>query len=151
MLTITIIVAGIIIYLCRKPLARAARELAKRAARALWKRLMVKLFGHCRTCAAPAVPLHTCVVKASRRTAVKPGTAAGIMAARDTKAVRNGWLPPKEKLTPVLVSRECAGGECAICPGGKCGCSCNHDAKLIVARNEARYDAEHAATDKVPF
>lgn len=114
MLVIVIAIIGLILYLCRKSLARGARKLAKRAGRALWNYIKELAFGHCRTCTAIAVPFHTCVVKTKISRPAK-STAKALMDKRDARAVKNGWMPPATKLKTIEVSHECAAGMCELC------------------------------------
>ena len=73
---------------------------------------------------------------------------AGIRVKADSAARRNGWLPPADpQVTTLELSDACAEGSCHLCDG--CEHRCGHDAALIVARNEAAYDAAH--TDEPPF
>lgn len=77
------------------------------------------------------------------RTVPRPNVPRG-----DNRARRNGWLPPARPATVTLaLSRECAGDEHGICPGGSCECLCGHDARVIVAM----YAAREAAPDEPPF
>ena len=67
---------------------------------------------------------------------------AGIRAKADSAARRNGWLPPADpQATTLVLSGACAEGSCHLCDG--CEHKCGHDSALIVARNEAAYDAAH--------
>ena len=70
---------------------------------------------------------------------------------RDSLARSAGWLPPR-KPTMLAVTQECAEGDCHLCPApGPCE-HCDHDPATIVARNQARYDRQHAnGTDIPPF
>lgn len=104
----------LVIYLCRKSLARGARKLAKRMARALWSYVKELVFGHCRTCKAIATPFHKCVVK-QKVSRPKASTAKTLMNKRDARAVKNGWIAPTTKLKTIEVSHECAAGLCELC------------------------------------
>lgn len=75
----------------------------------------------------------------------KPRKPAADPALPATKqAQRNGWIPPKTSSGALVITPECAGDECALCPDpANCACSCEHDAAKIVARNAAHYDQAH--------
>lgn len=50
----------------------------------------------------------------------------------------------------LMISELCASDQCALCPGGKCECSCQHDPAEIIARNREAFDAA-ASGDVPPF
>jgi hypothetical protein len=90
------------------------------------------------------------VVTRSPRTAAEPKPAKPPKLPTTKQAQRNGWLPP-EKPQLIGISPECADDQCAICPGEGCACSCDHDAKKIVARNAAQYDLDADGNEIPPF
>lgn len=71
----------------------------------------------------------------------------------DPRARRNGWAPPAAASTrTVAISDECADDAHVFCPGAGCGCTCQHDPRVIAAINTARYPASPPAdTGPIPF
>ena len=64
----------------------------------------------------------------------------------NTRARRNGWLPPTSpELVTVALSPQCRDLDCVSCPGGPCECpACRHSPDRVVAVSNALYDAAQA-------
>jgi hypothetical protein len=84
-----------------------------------------------------------------RRVIADAAQAARDSRKRDALARSAGWLPPR-KPKMLAVTQECAEGDCHLCPApGPCE-HCDHDPATIVARNQARYDRQHANGSDIP-